>query len=137
MRVSAGLLALAISALRNGDTESAAKFVCEAADSPDISALLTEMTGIEYQASTSSVAGSLDHALEVNLQQDLSRRAQMLSDPVDDSILSIADDGVDEDEGDDTIRLSLVDLDAEDEDDESESTASTSSTPIVLTLTVG
>ena len=133
MRISAGLVALSISALRDGNYEEAASFFSQAAAAPDVSELMSDLTdGNEFAHSLSSSLSSDVAELKTviaSLSSSLAseRHQELLSDPYEEGVLSVADD--DEEDEDDETGIGIIDF--EDDDDEEESISSVSS-PITI-----
>lgn len=141
MKISAGLVALSISALRDGNYDEAAAFLSQAADAPDVSELMTDLTdGNEFahslsQSISSDVADLKTVIASLSSSLASARHQELLSDPYEEGVLSVADD--DEDDEDDVTGMGIIDFeDDEDEDDDASSVSSSSvSSPITIEFT--
>ena len=128
MKVSAGLLALAVTALRSGKVDEASSLFAQASLSTDAQELvehLIEDNG--FSASVSSVFEAQvqnidDVVASVSATLNANRRAALLSDPLDDDVLSVAGDEEEEESG---LDLSIAGFDEDDEDEDFESESAT------------
>ena len=136
MKISAGLVALSISALRDGNYDEAAAFFSQAAAAPDVSELMSELTeGNEFAHSLSQSISS-DGADLKTVVQSLSsslaseRHQELLSDPYEEDVLSVAED--DDDEEDSVAGMGIIDFEDDEEDDDSSESCSSVSSPITI-----
>ena len=139
MKISAGLVALSISALRDGNYDEAASFLSQAAASPDVDELMTDLTDGHEFASSLSQSLSSDVAdlktVIASLSSGLAsvRHQERLSDPYEEGVLSVADD--DEEDEDNETGIGIIDFeDDEDDEDETSSSVSTSSVSSPITI---
>lgn len=143
MKVSAGLLALAVTALRSGKVDEASSLFAQASLSTDAQELvehLIEDNG--FVASVSSAFSEQTHTIDevvvsVSASLKAKRRAALLSDPLDADVLSVAGDEDDEEEEESGLNLDIASFDDDEEDDESsdfESESATKGSPIKLTF---
>lgn len=135
MKISAGLVALSISALRDGNYDEAAAFMSQAAAAPDVSELMTDLTdGNEFAHSLSqSISSDVADlkAVIASLSSSLAseRHQELLSDPYEEGVLSVADD--DEDEDNET-GIGIIDFEDDDDEDDSSESRSSVSSPITI-----
>lgn len=135
MKISAGLVALSISALRDGNYNEAAAFMSQAAAAPDVSELMTDLTdGNEFAHSLSqSISSDVADlkAVIASLSSSLAseRHQELLSDPYEEGVLSVADD--DEDEDNET-GIGIIDFEDDDDEDDSSESRSSVSSPITI-----
>lgn len=137
MKVSAGLLALAVTALRSGKTAEASSLFAQASMSADAQELVEHL--IEDNGFTASVSSAFEAQIKdidsvvasVSASLSANRRAALLSDPLDDDVLSVA--GEEEDESGLDLSIAGFDDEEEEEDFESES-ATKQGSPIKLSF---
>lgn len=126
MKVSAGLVALSISSLREGDVESAAAFLSQAAAANDVSDLLYTLTddnefAFSLCSSLSSDTAELKTVVS-SLSSELRRQEfeARLSDPLDGTSYS----GEDDEDEDGEVSMDVLDFDDDEEDTQSTSSVS-------------
>lgn len=138
MKVSAGLLALAVTALRSGKTAEASSLFAQASMSADAQELVEHL--IEDNGFTASVSSAFEAQIQdidsvvasVSASLSANRRAALLSDPLDDDVLSVA--GEEEDESGLDLSIAGFDDEEEEEEDFESESATKQGSPIKLTF---